>query len=61
MHSECIYQSIHAFCLIKQSPKHTSNKSRNPIFTSKIYFLLNVRGVSYKPTLCFFKTNRTFH
>lgn len=24
-------------------------------------FLLNVRGVSYKPTVCFFKTNRTFH
>ena len=24
-------------------------------------FLLNVRGVSYKPTVCFFKTNRTYH
>ena len=24
-------------------------------------FLLNVRGVSYKPTVYFFKTNRTFH
>ena len=24
-------------------------------------FLLNVRAVSYKSTVCFFKTNRTFH
>lgn len=47
-------------CLIKQSPKNTSNKSRNPIFTSKIFFLLNVRGVSYKPTVRFIRINRMF-
>ena len=28
---------------------------------SRICFLLNVRDVSLKPTVCFFKTNRTFH